>query len=234
MFTKPVLSVALLGASVLPLVGQSTQITQISGKYVSDFGVNIPPTNALQDENGVPLSAGTVAAGDGDILQFGYFAGVASSTDVSLFGQAEWDSFTPLTSMGGRHLTTIGDSGGVSGNVGIFTIPGLSLSPSDPEMPGSGFPLRLGIRFFNDTTLESSTHYNVVTSQASGWVLQPPNEPPPLPAALDLDALGNPFFWQSGPGGAFQTALVMTPEPSTAMFVLVGALAFAVRRRRRG
>ncbi|NIP96115.1 MAG: hypothetical protein GWO24_22835, partial [Akkermansiaceae bacterium] len=68
------------------------------------------------------------------------------------FGSAEWGAFTPLSSDGGRHLTTIGDAGGVSGNMGIYSI-ALTLDPVlDPELPGT-YPVLLGIRFFNDTTV---------------------------------------------------------------------------------
>jgi hypothetical protein len=231
MFPKSFLICASLRAMILPLPAQVSPITQISGQYISDYGSNDPASNPLRDDLGVLLDAGTDARGDDDILQFGYFAGVLATADVSLFAVSEWESFTPSTSMGVRHLTTIGDSGKVSGNVGIFTIETLSLDSGDPELSRGGHPLRLGIRFLNDTAIVSSTHFNVVTSQGSAWTLQSPTNPPALPALLSLDDQSDPLFWQSGLGGEFQTILPI-PESSSLSLLIFTSLSLGLRRRR--
>ncbi|NIP96114.1 MAG: hypothetical protein GWO24_22830, partial [Akkermansiaceae bacterium] len=58
--------------------------------------------------------------------------------------------------------------------------------------------------------------------------------PPPLASFLDLDNPGsNPFAWQSGASGQFQTSLVLMPEPSAMTLVLFGMLAGLLPRRRR-
>lgn len=232
MFPKTFTFGALLCALSSPLWAQ-VPTTAVQGQYLDDYAFAGPPTTPLVDENGIPLDAGTVAAGDGDVLQFGYFSGVAATADVSTFGDAEWNTFTPITSTGGRYFTTIGDSGGISGNLGIFTI-SLTLDPAlDPELP-TAYPVRMGIRFFNDTSLAAATHYNVVTSNEDSWRLFGASIPAPTPPNyMNLDDPAATLYWRSGPGGEFQTALSLMPEPSTFTLALLGAASLCFARRRR-
>ena len=231
MFKTGILFCALL-FTIAPLQAQKTQFTaRFFGGWT---GFPNPVPNPMRDQNGDALSPGTDAADDGVIFQVGYFADGRTEWD-----QARWDSFTPLTSLdgdSGHLLTTIGDEGFMSeanGLIGIFDV-AVTLDRAVPEqdsrLPADpSFPVKLGIRFYNATTIEDSTHFNTVSSDDAAWFLTTPATIPALPAALTMDS--SPLVWESGSGGQFQTVLAIAPEPSTALLLMLGAL-FGMRRRR--
>ena len=226
MFPKSFLIGAILLVSLSSVHAQKTQLAaQFFGGW--DFSPT-PPTNPLRDEIGNPLMAGTDAPDDGAIFQIGYFAAGPSPN---------WDSFVPISSTpGSNHLTTMGDEGGApvddaNGMGGIFSV-ALTLDvndPADAALLPPGYPAQLAIRFFNGTSVASSTHYNTVTSNAATWNLNPPATPPDVPASLNMDAGG--LVWESGALGHYQTVLSTAPEPSTTLLVLLAGAIFLRRRR---
>lgn len=185
-----------------PPLGAQTQTTSFSASYIDDAFVNgLPVSNPLLDHLGAPLTAGGSGAGDGAILQYGYFT---STADPSAFGASDWDTFVPITSAPEtRLITTIGDPGGGLGLEGIFSIPTSFTGTEDSSYLPVGGVFRSGIRFFNGTSLEGSTHYNLVTSSQSNWIFPGLSALPPVPSSpmsLDNDSL----VWQ---GSAFATSL---------------------------
>jgi hypothetical protein len=223
--------VSLLGA-IWGVGVVSADISKVEVIYVDQFAFLDP----LLDSEGVALTAGTEVNGDGAIFQVGYFEGVSHLLDPGAYGESEWERFTPLTGMGSpnaeRHPTTIGDvDSHAAGPFGYLFFPApvaIELNPVfDIGMPETNNPSRLGVRFYDGTTLEESRAYNIVTSNDSRWILLEPEPTPAVNAVLNLDE--HPLVWASGVDGAFQTSLHL-PEPNILWLVAVCGL-FLPRRR---
>lgn len=210
-------------------------ITAVNTQYTDDFAFATPITNDL----GVPLSAGGIANGDGAIIQIGYFMGVPAATDPATFTPADWAAFVPLTGEGSANPhfdTTIGDGVGGTGfpengffSIGVTFDTAPATGPAATGLPAA--PSRIGIRYWDGISLASSTRYNVVTANNSGWILQAPSDTviPPSNAAMDpalaTGALTLVWLDNSSP---FMTSI---PEPSTSLLGLLGALLLLRRRR---
>jgi hypothetical protein len=227
-------SLAVLLASILPVTGQ---VMTVEARYVDGFKYLSP----LRDSSGVPLIAGLEINGDGAIIQIGYFPDV--SLDPAEFEASHWKTFTPLTGFGspnaGRYPTSIGDADApATGPFGFFFLPApvaIELDPLiDLGLP-SEYPARLGIRFFDGTTLENSTGYNTVTSDDPLWQLVAPGSTSSANAVLNMDL--HQLFWESGDSGTFQTSIAYVPtahvpEPGVeGTFFLVGVLMVFRRKR---
>lgn len=204
--------------------------------YVNGFSYLDP----LVDMDGEPLTAGGSENGDGAIFQVGYFDGVSPMLDPADYGDAEWEGFRPLTGIGSpnavRHPTSIGGvDSGATGPFGFLWYPSpvaIELDPDRDKGLPLEFPARLGVRFYDGTSMEESTAFNTVTSDDLQWLLHLPEPAPASNSVLDMDA--HALFWASGVDGAFQTAILFEhmPEPGSTSLVLVGAL--VLMRRRRG
>lgn len=211
----------------------SADISRVEVMYVDGFTFE----NPLVDADGVPLTAGGPENDDGAIFQVGYFRNVSHLLEPSSFGEAEWTQFTPLTGVGSpnaaRHPTTIGGiDSGATGPFGFLFYPSPVAIELDTEID-DGIPLggvsRLGVRFYDGTTLENSTGYNIVTSGDGRWILPDPEAAPTGAAVLDMD--NHDLVWASGVTEAFRTSMSMAPEPATAGLLLVAGFALARRRR---
>lgn len=188
-------------ASLFPVSGAVTSAVVL-------WSDNFNCGREFEDQNGDPLTGGDV--GDGAVYQIGYFDGLASGTDPASLGGALWDSFIAISGDGSLNsglVTTMGDTDlGPAPDSFVFqkttfdTTLGHALPPA--------YPSRLGIRFFNNTTVASSTHSIIVTAFESSWLLSAPGNAPfvPFDASLDLDAgdLAGTLLWQ---GTAFQTSI---------------------------
>lgn len=188
----------------------------------------------LVNSNGVtPLTGGTIADGNGAVLQLGYFS---TSTAADLFS----GTFVPLTGEGSLNTTfansSIGDqtaNGGVDGRFALtlnFT--------SGNAGTGNSLPAAntfLAIRFYNATTIASSTFFETIADTA--WLWKSPSNPPSN-VSISLDDSG--LKRQSNPGAAspaagtpISTAIpTAAPEPTSTALVLVGLVSLAARRRR--
>ena len=182
-----------------------------------------------------PLSGGTTLNGDGTVLQLGYYS---SATALNNF-QGTWIPLSGETSLntalipggGGEtyNQTSIGDltasgAGNATFAVSLDFIAGDLTSgnnlPNSPTIP-------LALRFYNSTTIASSTYFNVVSNDL--WLWKPP-QPSNVPntVAITLDQTGG-LEWESivvygqAANTAFHTtiAAVAVPETST---VLIGLL----------
>jgi len=207
----------------------------VKAMYVNGF---VFSSNQLLSLDGTPLTAGTLGTGDGAIIQIGYFKDVPVEMDpFSDYDALEWSRFQPLTGVGSpneaRHLTSIGDYGSpFSGPFGFFYYESAPITfddTLDEGLPGD-YPVRMGIRFYDGTTLEGSSGYNTVSSGDDLWLLEIPQSGPDS-TFLNMDE--HVLAWESGPSGAFRTSLAVVPEPRTTCFLLAGMLCLLRFARRR-
>lgn len=180
-------------------------------------------TTAIKDNSGVTfLLAGTAAAGDGDIIQVGYFTGgIFTGTWVPITGVG-----SPNTAL----ITSIGDGGDETSH-GIFSI-NITFDDSDPtkstDLPTGG--TQLALRFFNSSALtgvDAATHYNTATD--ASWAFKALSNAVVTPTGLDMDG-ATELVWEDN-SNPFVTSLVI-PEPSSALLLGLGGVAFFLRRRR--
>lgn len=181
-----------------------------------DYGNTVTPITTLAGTN---LTAGGNAAGDGAVIQIGYFTGATATFSGT------WVPITGLGSVNSSLLTSIGD-GGEASDTGIFQFAAI-FNTDNPTASGNlpAADTQLAFRFYNGTTIGNSTHYNTVTN--ASWLFKNPATPAPTPITMSLDVGG--LVWQDS-ANAFKTGILI-PEPSTALLGAVGALALLRRRR---
>lgn len=235
--------VAALSAVVLSLgfftTGHAATITVSFG---SDGAI-------LYDQTGLTaLSGGSPTIdGDGFVLQLGYYDGASTvnsflGTWIPLTGEGSANNggAIPLTSPTLTfNKTSIGDrvsQGAGDGEFYLTVTFDTSNANTSSNLPGST-TIPLAIRLYNASTLAAATHYNTVSKDTWLWVT--PNTPEPLPINISLAETG--LEWESfggaghtvdnGTGG--KTSLVLVPEPSSSVLLLVGMLGLVASRRRR-
>lgn len=176
----------------------------ITVNYANDPGSN----TYLLDYSGVRLSAGAKGAGDGALVEFGYYS---MGTTGSPF-QGTWITLDS---------TTIGD--GVSDAPGRF-LGSESFVSSTPGMPLPVRGTQLVIRFYDGQTTETSSHYNAVALAQWEW--------PTSDGSVSLILYPFDFVWEGGSGSAYRTTIAVVPEVSVSMLSLI-SVGLALSRRRR-
>ena len=195
----------LLGFDAVANAAATTQITLAANNVV------------FKNNGGVALSSGTAADGDGTILQLGYYT-VATTADPFA------GNWVPMTGPGTSFQTTMGDYGnnpnGVFKLTLLFTAGSLGFTA-----PVDGTPLAL--RFYDSTSIATSTYFNAVsdTTGAFNWVA--PAEPK---STASLTFLTSGVIWQDGSSSSYRTTIAV-PEPSYLLLSLLGLGALTVRRR---
>jgi hypothetical protein len=198
------------------------------------------------------LTAGPTGDGNGAVIQLGYYSAATISNNfagtwIPLTGQTSPNTAIVTGSTEMYNQTSIGDTTmnvGLSGN-GVFAI-GVNFRPGDPTA-GNNLPtsttIPLAIRFYNGTSIASSTFYNVVSDD--GWLWRTPSNPPTNPVIpISLDDQNPDLEWLSIAQGqsantAFHTtiSLAAVPEPATVgVGILCAASLFGsalLRRARR-
>jgi hypothetical protein len=201
-----------------------------SAASLSISGTNF---NSLMNASGITLPAGS-------IIQVGYFLGInPSTTDPSAFGASEWDTFTALTGPLSLNSSLLASTENINATFqGVYrlnmTIDTESADANARTFPA--FPSKIGVKIF-DTTDPSgiaSANFNTASSSLASWTATGADGTGGTGLVLGMTAGGsaaNPeLFWQSGPGGAFMTAV---PEPSTSLSALLGlGLLVGARRRK--
>ena len=184
--------VALTGGSITVTSGT---VTVGTGASTGGTGLLTGGTGTVTGGTGaVTGGTGTVTGGTGAVTGG---TGTVTGGTVSLFA-------LPATS--------VGDSGG--GAAGTFSIStnlkaGATVFQGAP--PAAGTPL--AIRFFDGKTLDTSTHYNVVTG-GTNWQWKAPMEAPGAFVILSLADSG--LVWQGGSASSFKTTIPgPPPEIST-------------------
>jgi hypothetical protein len=169
----------------------------------------------LQNRDGLALSAGSSAAGNGTLLEFGYYS---LATEAAPFG----GSWTALTGPNSASLvvTTIGD---ILVPNGTFAFD-FTLDYSLTALPQDGTPL--AVRFYDSTTRNSSTFFNAVSMTTGQWNWNSTGSQ----IAIGVGNVPG-IVWQDGAASAFRTTIAV-PEPSG--FILIGCgVAFWIGNRRR-
>lgn len=207
---KPILSFSL--AVLIACAAQGATSVTIVWANAASIGAE------LQSVDGVPLTCGTAALGDGAVLQLGYYTGATQSSPFS-------GNWIPLTGPGSLHAitSTIGDSNSyLAGNFGIIS----DFKSTYQGMPPLGTPL--AIRFYDSTSLTTANYFNTVSNTDStwNWITSSPN----ATMALSIQRSSPTQIWQGGADSAFRTTIA-TPEPSSALLAACGAL-LAFRRYR--
>ena len=171
---------------------------------------------ALQDRNGTPLDAGRAAAGDGCLLEFGYYS--LASTAVPFSG--EWNPLTGPDSESGIS-TTIGAE--LRGD-GTYSF-AFELSTALTGLPADGTPLV--IRFYDATTVSGATDFNAVSNTTGIWNWDS------NAVQINMGVGSDPgTVWQGGPGSEFRTTIPV-PEPAATLLIAAGAGILLFRRRER-
>ena len=200
----------------------------------------------MLDQNNVPLTAGPVGDGNGAVLQLGYYSTATaannfSGTWIPLSGEGSLNTAIIFGSSPPEmyNQTSIGDLTVRFAGPATFALQ-LSFRQGDPTS-GNSLPssttIPLALRFYNNTTIGTSTHYNVVSDDDWLW-----ENPAPQVNTIDISLNDVGLEWQSIFEGqaattAFHTSipLAAVPEPgSIAAAILAGAtvLLGALRRRR--
>ena len=190
-------------------------------------------------DNSTALSGGIAGTvGDGDVLQFGFYTSATVSNPFS-------GTWVPLTGMGGANFdfatTSIGDNPdavGLDNTNGTFAfadggvIPGDTYlnftkgsSTSGVSLPNSGQIMAL--RFYNGTTLGSSSFYGSVSDANWTWIA-PSSSPNSMNFSLDDPSVK----WLNNDIAFTGTGIpTVVPEPSTLALVGLGLLAVALGSR---
>jgi hypothetical protein len=175
-----------------------------------NWSVTTDPIRVLLDKNSTPLSAGTGAAGDGTLVQLGYYTLATVSNPFT-------GSWVSLAS------STMGDNGvEIAGKFSTTTI----LGATPFAAPSVGTPL--AIRFFDGVSVATSSYFNAVANTSGAWNFIAPTDPAPV-INIVIDKDTNIKF--QAVGGAFSTQLAV-PEPSSMLLVSV-ALSMTIMKRRR-
>ena len=196
---------------------------------------------SLFNQSNTLLSGGTSADGDGFVLQLGYFTTSTANftgTFVPLTGEGSLNTATITNSSPAEpyNKTSIGDITAEGGVNGQFFLPGLNFVAGDP-LSGNSLPTagtQLAIRFYNNTTIGTSSFFNTVTQ--SQWIWTTPATPP---SVVNISLSDSNLVWESianfggPPESAFHTTIPI-PEPSTLALLSMGvAVPVVVRLRRR-
>jgi hypothetical protein len=126
------------------------------------------------------LTAGSGIDGDGAVLQLGYYDQATAGNNflgvwVSLTGEGSLNTGGVVLDTDNEpfNKTSIGDAALDGAGAGTFAITvtfdtaNSGTNNSFPSMAG----IPLAIKFYNNTTIGSSTFYNVVSNSNWGWVL---------------------------------------------------------------
>lgn len=184
------------------------------------------------------LTAGNVnVAGDGAVIQLGYFSG-ATSDNNNFVG-----NFVPITGQGSANFgksadfnTTVGDFGLGSDSPGSFNLSVIFDSTASLlNLPQIGTVLSL--RIFNNTTLANSSHFMLLSNNAWKWKDFRDSTDPGSNLNMSLADTGTRYQTASfSPTGisspATPGANIPVPEPSAAVLAVFGVIPAFMRRRK--
>lgn len=181
-----------------------------SATLVINWSVATDPVRKLVNNNSVPLSAGTSAAGDGTLLELGFYTTATVSNPFS-------GSWVVLAS------TTMGDDGvNINGKFSTSTV----LSSGIFSEPAIGTPL--AIRFYDGTSVGNSSYFNSVSNTNGTWNYVAPAEVSPV-VSMVIDKVSGVVF--DGAFGDFKTVRPI-PEPSYVALILLAVIPMLLGRRR--
>ena len=223
------LTALLLSCAVTRAATLATQVNWDSGSYT-----------LRNVTNTAPITGGTAADHNGAVLQLGYFD---SATTGNLFA-GNWIPITGENSLNTAfNNTRVGDytaNGAADGSFAFSSgaSPGTLFTQAVPTSfvalpPGGAF---LAMRFYDNTTIGTSTFYETVANALWKWVS--PASPTANVAISFDDAGGAGLRLQSTTLAPIGTNIratlpnVTAPEPTSAALLMVGLVSLASRRRR--
>ena len=172
----------------------------------------VPNGTGLKDMSGSVLTAGTAAAGDGAILQLGYYSAATAANPFA----GTW------IVMAGSD--TIGDKSGDL-SAGKFSL-SYQFKDDYSFIPAAGTPL--AIRFYDSTSLATANYFNCVSNTNGTWNWAGGTPEPTI--NLTFSTTSATQVWQGGASSAFRTTIPI-PEPS-AWLLLTAAAGLCIRRKR--
>ena len=172
------------------------------------------------------LTGGTASAGDGTVVQLGYYSTATSGNNFS-------GNWVPITGAGSLNTafnnSTLGDLDGNGAGDGTFAN-SFSFN-TDTAATVVALPVNgaiLAVRFYNGTTLVNSTHFAAASNNLWTWI-----SPISTPSTINM-SLDDGVVWQGGFTAYTGNLLTAIPEPSTyASLAGLAILGFAAMRRRR-
>jgi hypothetical protein len=209
------------------------------GAAIVKVNLDSGDVGVLKNSDGTTnLTAGNVnVAGDGAVVQLGYFSG-ATSDNNNFVG-----NFVPITGQGSANFgkapdfnTTIGDFGlgaDSPGSINLSVI--FDSAASLLNLPQVGTVLSL--RIYNGTTLANSSHFMLLSNNAWKWKDFRDSTDPGSNLNMSLADTGTRYqtasFTATGVSSpATPSANLPVPEPSTAALALFGAIPVFMRRRK--
>lgn len=195
----------------LLMINQSTKAASTLVNWQNSVGTE------LRNFTGTLLTSGTDNSDDGAILQLGYYT---MATTLNPFA----GSWVPLTGKGSGNplYSTVGDKALADGRFDI----GNSFFTATANLPNAGTPL--AIRFYDSTSISSSTYFNAVSNTTGAWNWITPVDPRPT-MTISLSDPG--IVWHDGPASAFRTTIPIPEPSSSALLALLSLGVVAVRRR---
>ena len=186
-----------------------TTLAADAATVVINWSVSSNPSALLLDSTSNPLSAGSAATGDGTLVQLGYY-------DQAIITNPFRGNWVVLAS------TTMGDAGlEASGRFSTTTI----LGGTPFAEPSTGTPL--AIRFYDGTSVATSTYFNAVGNTSGGWNFVKPLDPAPV-MNIVIDKVSGIKFQSDD---VFKTQIAI-PEVSSLLLVSI-ALSFSLLSRHR-
>lgn len=181
-----------------------------AASVIVNWSIVSDPVRRLFDHNGTALSAGTAAAGDGTLLQLGYYDMATMSSPFS-------GSWVVLAS------TTMGDDGvEIAGKFATTS----SLDSGLFVEPPIGTPL--AIRFYDGPSVAASSYFNAVSVTDGTWNFISPTDPAPV-LNLVIDK-GPATVFEGGLLSDFKTTRPI-PEPCAPLLWAMSVSTLWIRQR---
>lgn len=182
-----------------------------AASVIVNWSIATDPVRRLVDSTGVPLSAGTSLPGDGTLVQLGYY-------DLATMANPFSGAWVILAT------TSMGDNGvEVAGKFSTSSL----LSDGSFLAPAVGTPL--AIRFYDGTSVSSSSFYNAVSVSDGTWNFINPSDPAAV-LNLVIDKGASTVF-EGGIFSDFKTTRPI-PEPSSLCLMALATASFLLVRSR--
>lgn len=178
-------------------------------------------------DNTTLLSGGSDAAGDGFVVEFGFYS---SGTAVDNFA-GSWTAITGASSLNSAFsASSIGDiidNGAGDGTFADAFVFDTAIPSTSAALPTAGQVM--AVRFYNAASIAAATHYATASNDTWTWIAP---ATPQSNMAWSLDNVGT--IWQGGFIAYTGNMISVVPEPAS-LAVLLGAAAVGIsglRRRR--
>lgn len=205
-------------------------LTISSVAYADSAGLSFDTGGTISikgSDNATVLSGGTALAGDGFVVEIGYYSTASAGNNFS----GNWISIAGggslNTAFAGTSIGDINDNGAGDGTYANTLVFDTTLPNTVVALPSAGQVMT--VRFYNAATLSAATHFAAVSNNTWTWL---------APAVVQsnmtysLDDIG--VVWQGSFVGYTGNIISAVPEPAAYAALLgVGAMGLVVWRKRR-